>query len=271
MSTTQELKELLDRAVQSIEVRRRGQLATRYSVESYRQLLQAVRQRYVPELKFEVAQCDIDIQDQTARDDLLGFLRVELREYIHDDRIQTAIIDIYGGLSSGFKIDELAKKLLQLVVALGSSKTAALFMNSLERSECEFQALTLLEGITVETPLELYDGIRLISLSQNSAELPGFLPAMFRPGRAERFLGATLIVEDGVVSPRYMNPQEYLAVADLKGNTPFRSVHKSTDMPNFNTVEFANALSMVIRARVFPYSSWRFVSENEIANIWENR
>ena len=161
-----------------------------------------------------------------------------------------------------------AKKLLKLTVALGSGKTAALFADSLVGPACEFQAFTLLGGVQLETPIELYDSVYLRPLSQNDAELPGFLPSMFRSEWIERFRGGTVIVEDALVSPRYMNPQDYLAVADMKGNTPFRFAHKSTDMPNFNTSEFCNALSMIVKTKVFPSVGWRFVSEDEIADLW---
>ena len=264
---SEELKILLDRAVQSLEVRGRGQLSRRYSVESYGQALREIRQRHAPDLRFTLMQCDIEILDRTSRTNLLHFLRTALSEHIHKNRIQTAIIKVYGGLSSGFDIDELAKKLLQLAVALGSGKASDLFTKSLEE-ECEFKVLTLLGGVRVDTPVELYDSVRLIPLSQNETDLPGYLPAMFRHLAPERFRGSTLIMEDWVVSPRYMNPEAYLAAADWEGNTPFRYVHKSTEMPTFNAFEFCNALSMVVKTRVFPSVSWRFVSEDEIANLW---
>ena len=269
MSTTLELQELLDTAVRSIVVRRRGQLATQYSAADYRQALREVRRRYAPDLKLVLGLCDIEITDPSARDTLLNFLRTALQDYIHEDRIQTAIINIYGGLGNGFKIQELAKKLLQLTVALGPGKAAALFMDSLAEPHCPFRNLTLLGGVKIEAPVELYDSVRLILLSEQDAKLPGYLPTVFRQENLmERFRGAALLVEDGLMSPRYMNPKDYLAVADLKGNTPFRTAHKSTDVPDFNSAEFCNALSMVIKARVFPSVSWRFVSEDEIAHLW---
>ena len=250
-------------------VRRRGQLATQYSVADFRQALQEVRHRFAPDLKLVLALCDIEITDPSARDTLLNFLRTALQDYIHEDRIQTAIINIYGGSGNGFEIQELAKKLLQLTVALGPGKAADLFMDSLAEPHCAFRNLTLLGGVKIEAPAELYDSVRLILLSEQDAKLPGYLPTVFRQENLmERFRGAALLVEDGLMSPRYMNPKDYLAEADLKGNTPFRAAHMSTDVPDFNSSEFCNALSMVIEARVFPSVNWRFVSEDEIANLW---
>lgn len=268
MSTAQELAELLDKAVQSLVVRRRGQLATQYSVMDYRQALLEVRRRYSPDLKLVLTLCDIEITDSNANDALLTFLRTALQDYIHEDRIQTAIINIYGGSGNGFEIQELAKRLLQLTVALGPSKAAALFIDSLAEPHCPFHSLTLLGGVEIETPVELYDSVRIILLPEQDAQLPGYLPMMFRHhDLIERFRGAALLVEDGLMSPRYMNPRDYLAVADLEGNTPFRAAHRSTEVPDFNSSEYCRALSMVINARVFPSVSWSHVSDDEIAYV----
>ena len=85
MSTAEELQALLDRAVQSLVIHRRGQLATQYSVASYRQALQEVRRRYAPDLKLALGKCDIEIADPSVRDSILNFLRTTLQEYIHED------------------------------------------------------------------------------------------------------------------------------------------------------------------------------------------
>lgn len=268
MTTTQELRGLLDSALQSIEVKRRGQLATRYSLESYAQALQEIRQRYAPDLRLALRQCDIEIGDRSARENLDGFLGVALQNYIHEGRIQTAIINIYGGIGSGFEIESVRQKLLELAVALGSESAAVRFIESLSEPKCEFQFMTLLGGAKVENPVELYDGVRIISLAQNDMHLPGFLPNVFQQEGLERFRGGTVIVEDGWVSPRYLNPEDYLEVADLRGNTPFQIGLKSTATCDFNASEFCNALSVAAKTRVFPSASWRFVSENEIANLW---
>ena len=268
MTTIHELRGLLDRALQSTEVRPRGNLPTRYSLESYAQALRGIRQRYAPDLRLALKQCDIEIRDRTAREHLDSVLGTALQHYIHEGRIQTAIINIYGGLGSGFEIESVRKKLLELAVALGSEEAAARFIESLSESKCEFQFMTLLGGAKVEIPVELYDGVRIISLSQNDTDLPGFLPNVFQQEGLERFRGGTVLVEDGWVSPRYMNPEEYLEVADLRGNTPFQMGRKSTVTFDFNASEFCNALSVAAKTRVFPSASWRSVSENEIANLW---
>ena len=267
MSPTQQLQELLDKAVQSIVVRERRQLATQYPVANYRKALREVRRHYAPSLRLALALHEVEIQDRTARDSLLGFLRIALRQYIHEDRIQTAIIGMYGGPTSGFHIDDLVKKLLQLAIALGPDRAAALFMNSLVESHCIFHNFTLLGGINVETPVELYDGVNLISLPKNDAALPGFLPpALFGEAQVERFRGGALLVEDWVVSPRYMNPKDYWTEV-LEVNAQFCTALGSADVPDFNPSEFCKALSMVVKTRAFPSVSWSFVPDDEVADL----
>ena len=266
MSTTHELAGILEAAAQTLEVSGGGPLARGYTAEDYRQALLEVRQHYAPERKLALSACELEVGDQDALNNLLSFLRRALQEHIHEDRIQTAVFNIYGGPTSGREISGLAKKLLQLTMVYGSGQTAATFMDSLGEPRCAFRAYTLLGGVKVEAPVELYDGVRLVLLP-SSGELPGFLPFMFRPG-VESLHGATLISEDLSASPRYMNPQIFLAEADTSGNTPFEIQHQSTDMPNFSASEFCKALSLASRTRVFPSVSWQFVSEDEVANCW---
>lgn len=48
--------------------------------------------------------------------------------------------------------------------------------------------------------------------------------------------------------------------------SPFKTVHKSTQQPNFNDEEFYKALSLAAETNIFPSVSWRYISEYEIVN-----
>ncbi|MYC95170.1 MAG: hypothetical protein F4X14_09370 [Caldilineaceae bacterium SB0661_bin_32] len=267
MSTTQELEELLDRAVQNLVIRRRGQLATQYSVASYRQALQEVRRRYAPDLKIVLELCDIEITDPSARDTLLNFLRTALQEYIHEDRIQTAGFAIRGGPSNGFPIDYLTKKLLELTVALGSRRTAALFAGALATPTCRFQEFTLLGDIKIGEPIELYDGVRIEVLPTDKQTLPSHLPMVhFEDGLEGRFQGGALLVVEASVTPRFMNPQAMPHTLDA--DLPFRFAHQSRDLEIFNAEEFCNALSLAAKTKVYPSVQWRSIPHDEVAGNW---
>ncbi len=264
------LKRLLDSALESTEIRDRSQLATRYSVESYGQALREIRQQYVPHRRFALLRYEIVIQDHRAHTNLLNLLRVLLGEHVHEDRIQTALFSIHGGgVVGGYSIELLGKRLLQLALIHGPGTAAALFVKSLEDQECEYQSYTLLGGIRIDSTLGVYDGVRLILLSQKSVELPGYLPAMFGDVHLQRFLGGTLIAEDMTVSPRYINPTHFSSPARFEENGLFNHRHKSTEVPFFNLSEFCNALSMVTKTRVFASVSWKHVSEDEVASFGE--
>ena len=227
-----------------------------------------VRHSCAPDFRFFLIACDVRIGDDEAGTALLDFLSTTLQPYIHEERVQTASMEIYGGFTGGFEMHELAKKLLELTVVRGPAWAATTFMRSLTEPECEFQVYTLLGGVKLESPVEPYDGVRLIILPQTDTELPGYLPYMFEHGQLERFRGAALLVEEASVSPRYMNPEDYLAVANTMDDSPFRLAHKSTEVPNFSASDFCKALSMVVRTRVFPSVAWRAMSDDEVARPW---
>ncbi|MYF33345.1 MAG: hypothetical protein F4217_08110 [Acidimicrobiaceae bacterium] len=267
MSTAEELQALLDRAVQSLVIHRRGQLATQYSVASYRQALQEVRRRYAPDLKLALGQCDIEIADPSVRDSILNLLRTALQEYIHEDRVQTAGFAIRGGPSNGFPIDDLMKKLLELAVALGSRRTAALFADALATPTCGFQEFTLLGNIKIGEPIELYDGVRIDVLPTDKQTLPSHLPTVhFEEGLEGRFQGGALLVVEASVTPRFMNPRAMPHTLDA--DLPFRFAHQSRDLEIFNAEEFCNALSLAAKTKVYPSVQWRSMPHDEVANNW---
>ena len=267
MSAAQELPALLEAAVESLVIRGRGRLSsTEYSVASYAQALRDVRQRHTPDLRRALSGCEIEIRDQTASDNLLSFLRAALQDYIHDDRIQTAASVACGLWGGGQGLDLVAKKLLLLAVSLGTASTATLFTRSLNEPECRFQYLTLLGGVTVENPVEVYDGVRLALLSKNDAELPGYIPDVSVGDGVNRFRGGTVIAEDMLASPRYMNPQDH---EEAGGTESFRVIPESAATEEFQPNEFCNALSLVAGARVFPSCSWKFISDDEPAKLSE--
>ena len=269
MTTISELQEALDRAVRSIVVRRRGQLAGQYPVASYRQALQDVRSRYVPNLKPALGLCEIEVQDQTAKADLLGFLRASLQDYIHEDRVQTATYAVHGGFSNGFPIENLLTKLLELTVVLGPRKAAVLFVDALTDPACTLQEFTLLGRVKIDEPIQLYDGVRIDILPEDLQAMPSYLPMVhFEQSIESRFRGGALLIVDASVTPRFMNPAEVMSQTTIDPSLPFRCAHQSQDVKVFDATEFCKALSLASKTKAYPSVSWRFLPYDEVANCW---
>ena len=211
MSTTQELKELLDVALQSLEIRESGPLARKHDAGSYKQQLLAVRRGHVLDPNDILGRVDFAIANEAANANLLNYLRRSLRDYVHEDRIHTALCDIYGGGVSpgGFEVRALAEKLMKLTVALGSARTAALFAESLAAPRCDFQLMALLGGITVDEPIDVYDHVQLRPLPNSDLELQRDFPSILQMWGVQRFSRAPLLVEDASASPRYLNPTNF--------------------------------------------------------------
>ena len=268
MRTAQELQALLDTAIQSIVIRRPGQLARQYSVADYRHALREVRRRYAPNLRFAVEECGIEITDINARDTLLSFLRIALQDYIHEDRIHTAAFAVHGGFENGFPIDCLMTKLLELAVVLGPYETAARFVDALGDTPCELQAFTLLGRVKIDQPFQLYDGVRIEILPEDSQAMPGYLPMFhFDQGLVERFRGGALLIVDALVTPQFMNPLKVMS-HPLDSGLPFHYAHRGRDVADFDAMEFCNALSLASKTRVFPSIDWQYLPHDEVANCW---
>lgn len=268
MSTPQELRELLDRALQSVVVtHKRDQLDTTYSVPDFRQALLAVRSRYTGDLRLVLALCNLEVRDQKARNGLLAFLRDALHEHIHQDRIQTIEMDLLGGTGSGLELDRLAEKLLELAIALGADAATGIFMRSVVEPQCEFQRFILLDGITMDASVELYDGVRLTTLPQTEAALPPYLPFVHDDRTLARFRGGVLLVEDWSTPQRYMNPEKHWESMTSGVRSPFAPVLKSSEMPEFHAFEFGTALSLVAKSRVGVSFQWSFLPDDDVGKL----
>ena len=270
MSTTQELRELLDAALQSLEIRESGPRARTLDTGSYRQHRLAVRQGHALDPNDVLGRVDFVITNEAANANLLHCLRRSLHDYVHEDRIHTALFDIYGGGVSpgGFEVRALAEKLLKLAVDLGSDRTAALFAESLAAPQCDFQLMALLGGIRIDEPIDVYDHVQLRPLPNSGLELQRDLPSMLQMWGMQRFSGTTLLVEDASASPRYMNPRDFRFGGDEPSDVSPVWERKSTNAPDFQPPEFSRALSMVARTCVLLSVQWRVVPEDEVMNLW---
>ena len=265
-----ELQRLLDRVIPHVAVSWPSVPESMDALSAYKVALCDERRLYAPDVRSDLLRYRPKIRDQSREDELRQFIRNALSEYFHEDRIQLAIVGIRGGTAAaGTSIDDLIHKLIDLSFVLGTGKTADLFVEAMSVPVCTFWRSTLLGGIALEHEIELYDCVRVVPLSESPVEWPVYLPGNILTSELkERFRGAVLLVDEWSVSPRFMNPTEYVSKKSTPSNDhPFSVTHRSRDVTEFLTLEFCRALSLVTGSKVYPSLEWRHVSEDEVVNI----
>ena len=176
-----------------------------------------------------------------------------------------------------FELNDLLEKLLNIAIFGGIEAAVSAFEKCVsEGASASFESITLLEGITLETEIQLFDGIRLVPISSILNDLPRCLGSNPRAS-AGNLYWRTMLVIDYSIFPIFQKPS--LAVAADKPHTVFREKPpveiegfqikaKGVKFPEYtstaNTVfhqKFCQALSLASNSGVKPSISWKFCSK----------
>lgn len=263
------LATLLERALDATQV------TLPYNVEpfgvdisTYRSLLKSSRESYNPSATTYVRALSPVVQDDQIKDQLTDVIRGCLHEYIHNDRIQSAVYAINGGATNGFTIDKLIEHWLDIAIARGPEHAADAFLGGINAPTVQYQTMTLLKGLRVDSELTVCDGIRLVPLPNSRDAFPPYMPALDDPvgPRPEDFTLDTLLVVDTSVSPVFVNPTK--TAGDENGIPDVREVFtyedRSSEEHDFNESQFCEALSLVTDAAVLYAAWWSYIDEDHI-------
>jgi len=187
-------------------------------------------------------------------------IKEELNEHIEDDRIQTAIYAIHGGLGNGYPLDDYLSKILDLAIIHGPSTATLQFYACAESQSATYKFLAILSGLRLDRGIQVFDGIRLEPLPKSTSELPPFLPNTFMNFNDVELLGKTLIAIDQSISPTLLKPFSFEM-------DPFNTAIASSDATDFNLQRFCQALSLICGVSVQPVLRWTHVSDDEFFNI----
>ena len=281
----QELTQLLHEAMEYLEIQPRytHPPLPPVDIDKYKWYLQESWTSYSPNTEWLMGQFKLEINRDT-RSKLLDLIRGELDPFIHEDRISTGYFFLLCVLThrDRFELDELLEKLLNIAIFGGIETAVSAFDKYVsEDASASFESITLLEGITLETEIQVFDGIRLVPI-EASSNLPRCLGSLPQPNGAD-FYWRTMLVIDYSISPIFQKPS--LAVSADKPRTVFREKPpteiegfqikaKGVKFPEYtstaNTVfhqKFCQALSLACDSGVKPSMSWKFVSKDELLNI----
>ena len=255
-STKAALKELLDRVLPHIQVVIQDDLIP---LSEYREVLLQARVSNNAHDKFRVNSYELKIQDQNLDNEIRDFIEQELSEYIHDNKVRTALEKMYRLPQMHFSLDVLRKRLLDLSIILGVEEATNSFVRSLGADSCPYRKLTIVGGVTLEEEMNLYDGIRLLPLPETDESLSSTYPNLLPDSELRhRFREAVLIEEQRTVSPQFIRPDD---------DSEFVTKATSQQAPDFDPRTFCLSLSLVTTRHAYISMEWASMSEDEFINL----
>ena len=269
----QELSQLLEEAMEDLEIRDEygGQLAL--PVDVYRRYLQE-SWKYFGLARFSPfwIRPTVNIVCQTTRSRLLDYIREELALFIDDDEISTATYFIesnstdspcvhrFQNKNKGVHPRFILKRLLDIALVRGIEQAVSVFgrCSRPEGAQGVFQDVSVVKGITLKTDIEVSKGIRLVPLLDSgiSKEFINYFPhfAVFAVGyEFPNFFGQTLLVIDrpGFSIFHKPGPNQDFPQGLPVGELPFQVGEHDTIFRNLGEVDsfqesFSQALSLIL-------------------------
>ena len=278
----QELRELLEEAMGSLVIRYEyGGPVSSIPPDVYRRYLQERWTYYgVDFLEFAFSIHFVpDIADGPTKSYLLDYIRDELALFIDKapnpdlDYLQTANYLIQGDSSPGDRLYRygggqlplfmVMERLLEITLVRGVEEAVS-FFDRYSRAESTLVCLrdiAFLEGIKIETEIQLFNGVRLVPLpsSEISAKVTQYLPffsARALSNHADSFFKRTLLVIDHPALSMLCKPSEKAIQDGTRINDlPFQVEVPEVKFPNLEAggsfdKYFCQVLSLVCNSAV---------------------
>ena len=260
---------LLRRAMLSVQIADNRGATT--SLDRYRSMVRQCRDAYEPALRIYVTLHDIQIQDDQVAEAVLVLVRDELNQFFGDDTDLTAPFQAANGMGEEPAIGIIITNLMRAAIVDGPGKAAKALYASINRGFLVFQNFHLLTGIRVETEVRVAEGISLVSLPNDVADLPWFLPAT--PGlQPEDFVSKTVLRVDVPADPSsYEPPSGYIFTSDhILAPGPeqrFQTRVRGGDGVEFYPQRFLQALTLVGEQPVREAIMWRHFADDHVFDM----
>ena len=153
---------------------------TPVSIDRYKGYLQESWTSYSPDTERLVRQFKLKFNGNT-KSKLLDLISSELDPFIHEGRILTGYFYLQCARTNReiVELNDLLEKLMNIAIFGGIEAAVSAFDKSISKdAPVSFESITLLKGITLETEIQVYDGIRLVPIPASS-DLPRCLGSFF--------------------------------------------------------------------------------------------
>ena len=212
-----------------------------------------------------------------AEPKLLDFIKEELEEFIHEDRIESVSSVITRNPPiNGYPLEALQNKLLEIAKTKGVEAAVSAFDRCTTDTQVPFQYWALLEGICVEEETQIFDGTRLVPPPDTLSELSEKFNFTVSEWELTPLHEKTLLVVDTAVSPIFLKPNP----GGYYPGAAFRVKEDSGKFPDFNASEIYNddfymdlcqPLSLACNSAVQIRLKGRFLEKDEIFNLIPGR
>ena len=269
-----ELGQLLEEAMESLEIRSCSGDGVLMGLEVYTEHLRKCWASYSKEVKKIVFRFRPRIVSVATRSKFLDFIREELGQFICGDKILTATFFVLGGHSNGIYLFELLEQLLRIAIASGLNGAVSAFDKCTEQESGSYKVIALLKGITLDEEKQVFEGIQLIPLPDFPSELPSYLPYTLHRGMSEDyFCSKTLLVINYSISPIFHKPVLLATTSDEWNSQKerFQVEVKGGKFPILNETDFyekiCQALSLACNSPVEIAHKWEWIAEDELFNV----
>ena len=189
--------------------------------------------------------------------DLVERLRPLLANHLQPGtgRVGNGLFLLMGGAGTlaNPTVHEFAKILVGAAAKIGAQRVTELLLGWIEGEPLHYQFCALLQGVNVDEPLRLAEGVYLSKLSNSSADLPASLPITVMTPFTDYLSGVVLSVDYEMKPALYMS-EENEVFPPMREATYTAA---SNRLPGLSFDSFCESMSLACNAYVHWQSIWR--------------
>ena len=275
----QELRQFLQEAMNNLVIRVRFESGT-ISKEKYIEILRKRCEFYGisdDSLNNYYLLYQPDIAKEKTKADLLEFIRRELNQVIEDNKIGYTTYNVDGCTQDGFclvkriipqshnlsDISDILEYLLKMSLAFGLDKAVLSF----DQDSCPegryslYHSITSLEGIRIETEIQINKRVRLVPLPRNIEYKLNH--SLYNRHRRHRDKGTTLLIIERIRYALFHKPSDTNFADGQIINLPFQVEDDDIKLSNQGMImdfreTFCEALSLACNTMVMFDYFWEF-------------
>ena len=292
----QELRQLLQEAMNNLVIRVRFESGT-ISKEQYIEILRKRCEFYGisddPLNNYYYLLYQPDIAKENTKADLLEFIRRELNQVIEDNKIGYTAYNVDGCAQNGFclvkrmipqshnlsDVSDVLEYLLKMSLVFGLDKAVLSF----DQDSCPegryslYHSITSLEGIRIETEIQINNQIRLVPLPSDIEYRLNH--SLYNRDRRHRDKGTTLLIIECIKYALFHKPSDTNFADGPVVNLPFQVEANEIELSNQGMImdfreTFCQALSLACNTMVmfdyfWDYSDADVFRSNDVGQkIW---
>lgn len=196
----------------------------------------------------------------TVLDYAMPVFRNLLRGFIDSetDRIGNGLVNLAGGMPEPI-FKDYVPILIRASAVLGGERVAELLIGWVHGERIRYKTISLLNGVTIDKPLVLEEGLRLYQLPLSSDEVVSHLPALSLDMHGfQAMVGRVALSIEGEAGPALYLPSKVASDSNKVENT-----WAGGQIENLSIESFCEAMSLACGGSIRWQFSWRDFGEIE--------